>query len=52
MLDGFTALIQAYGYMVQVFLSAPFYGSLTYGYLLISIAVVSIVFRYLIFKLS
>lgn len=52
MLDGFQALIQSYGYMVQAFLTAPFYGSLTYGYLLIAIAVFSIVLRYLLFKLN
>lgn len=52
MLEGFQALIQSYGYMVQAFLQAPFYGSMTYGYLLIGIAVFNIFLRYLMFKFN
>lgn len=52
MVDGINALLSAFKSMWDAIFSAPFYGALTWGYLLVSILVMDILITYLISKLK
>lgn len=48
MLDWINALLTLFGEFVSWLLAAPFYGVITIGYVLIAIAVMGVLFIYLI----
>lgn len=52
MLDGINALIQCVGFFWQSIMSAPLYGSLTWGWFLISVAIMGILVSFFIARLK
>lgn len=52
MLDGINALLQCFSYMWDAIFSAPLYGSLTWGYFLISVLVIDIFISFFIARMK
>jgi len=48
MLDFIQTMIKIFGDFVKMFLAAPFYGTVSYGYLLLAIYIVAIILIFLI----
>ena len=51
MLDFIVALIEIFGKFVKMFFELPFYGNVTYGYLLLGISITAMVFYFLISRM-
>lgn len=52
MIDGINALVQAFGSMWQAIFNAPFYGALTWGYLLVAILIMDIFITFFMSKIK
>lgn len=48
MLDGFNAILSAFAEFVSMFFSLPFYGSITLGWLIVTIEIIGLIVVYLI----
>lgn len=52
MLDYFNALLQIFGRFVTMIFSLPFYDSMTFGYTLVGIAIMTIIVCYFMERLK
>ena len=52
MLDGINALLECFGLFWTSVFNAPLYGSLTYGYFVISVAVMGILISFFIARMK
>lgn len=48
MLDGINAFLDAYGLIFKAVFNAPLFGSLTWGYFIISVAIIGIMLSFFI----
>lgn len=52
MLEGINALLAAFGALWSAVFQAPLYGSLTWGYFLVSVSIIGIVISFFVARLK
>lgn len=52
MLDGINSILSVFSQFVQMIFSLPFYGTITVGWLVVSIELVGIVVMYFIYRMK